>query len=131
MENPVVIFLLAVVLHFAADALPHWNIYPQNYSRFPYELVALDVIGGLLAAYAFVGNDIAAPPILAAIIGGNAPDVAHSLWFISGRRRPLPGWLETFFVFHDRIQFELPRPADGLISQAILVSAAAAAILII
>jgi len=121
-ENPLFIFLAAAALHFAADMLPHWNIYPQNFSRFPYGLVALDVIGGLGMAFALVGNDLFTIPVLAAIAGGNAPDIAHCLWLIAGgekQPRKTSSWLNAPLNFHHRIQFELVSPAKGLISQAI------------
>ena len=122
LDNPLIIFILAAALHFVADMLPHWNVYPQNFRRFPYELVALDVIGGVVLAFALTGSDFFTLPVLAAIAGGNAPDVIHSLWVIAGgekNSRKLPGWANAFFAFHERIQFEVASPARGLISQVV------------
>jgi hypothetical protein len=122
LESPIIIFILAAGLHFIGDMLPHWNIYPKNFRRFPYELVALDVVGGLLLAFAVAGAEFFTLPVLAAIAGGNAPDVVHSLWVIGGGEknpRKFPAWANHFFRFHHRIQFELASPARGLISQVI------------
>jgi hypothetical protein len=122
LDKPLVIFILAAGLHFIADMLPHWNVYPQNFPRFPYGLVAFDVFGGLVFALVLTGADFFTLPVLAAIAGGNAPDVIHSLWMILGGEknpRKFPRWTNRFFKFHERIQFELVSPARGLISQVV------------
>jgi hypothetical protein len=131
LDNPMLVFVIAAALHFAADMLPHWNIYPQNFSRFPYELIALDIVAGLGIAFVLLGNDLLTLPILVAIAGGNAPDIAQCLWLLAGGEkepRRFPAWFNVPFLFHHRIQFELASPLKGLISQ--IIGAAIAIVLI-
>ena len=123
LNNPIIIFIFAFLLHFVADALLHWNIYPQDYPRFPYVLVALDILGGLILAYLIVGKSILTLPLLAAIAGGNMPDILHSLWLIAGGERhpeKWPRWVNASFAFHHKIQRETHNIVRGLISQIIL-----------
>ncbi|MBI4022227.1 MAG: hypothetical protein HY372_02625 [Candidatus Andersenbacteria bacterium] len=131
-ENPLLAAASALLAHFAADRLLHWNIYPQDYARFPYGLVAVDVFGGLAAAALLLGDSILSPPVLAAVLGGNLPDILHALWIISGgERRPerWPAAFQSLFAFHHRIQRETRQVAKGLLWQVALAAPAAAAAL--
>lgn len=123
-DNVLLALVGAFVFHLFCDSLLHWNIYPPNFKRYPYEWVALDVLGGVVAAWLLVGHTISAPSVLAAIVGGNLPDVLHGLWEFAGheRREKLPLFMKRFFYFHNRIQRETPHVARGLISQIIVVS---------
>lgn len=129
-DNPLLAFVSALLAHFAADSLLHWNIYPQDHPRFPYGIIALDVCSGLTAAALLLGGSLASPAMLAAIAGGNLPDILHTLWMIcGGERRPerWPRAIQSFFAFHHRIQRETPHVAKGLVWQIALAVPAAAA----
>ncbi len=127
LQNPALIFAAAFLFHLLTDSLLHWNIRPKQHPHFPYKLVTLDVISGLGAAWLLLGDNIIAPAIMAAIAGGNAPDVLHSLWLLRRETKPLPIWLtwtKPFFTFHHRIQRETDNVVRGLILQIILVALA-------
>ena len=123
MENPLLIFLAAFVFHFFADTFLHWNIYPDDYPRFPFGLVTLDVGGGIIAAWLLTSNGLFSLPVLMAIIGGNMPDIIHMIWTLVGKRvetEPLT-WKSAFFHFHERIQQETPAVVRGIIPQIIMI----------
>lgn len=125
LQNPVLIFTAAFLFHLLTDSLPHWNICPKRYPHFPYKLITLDVISGLGAAWLLLGDNIIAPSIVAAIAGGNAPDVLHSLWLLRSKTKPPPLWLawaKPFFTFHHKIQRETNDVVRGLIFQIILIA---------
>ena len=127
LENPWLILLGAIVVHLLCDMLLHWNIYPNDYPRFPYGLVALDVGGGVVLAALLVGPEIFSLPVLVAIAGGNLPDVLHSLLVIAGGEknpRRFPRTVNHPFWLHHRIQHETRDVARGLASQIILVTLA-------
>lgn len=123
------IFLLSFIWHFFLDSLPHWNLHPGDFRRHPrlfFVMAALDVFGGLIAARVIFGPAIFTAPLLAAIIGGNLPDVLQAVYdnLYRGHPRWL-NWAVPFFKFHNRIQWELPGVWQGLISQIIIVSLSA------
>ena len=132
LQNPALIFTTAFLFHLLTDSLLHWNIYPKQYPHFPYKLVTLDVISGLIAAWLLLGNNIFTPAIVAAITGGNAPDVLHSLWLLRSKTNPPPLWLtwvKPFFTFHHKIQRETDNVIRGLVFQIILAALALTLIL--
>ena len=75
--QPALAFALALLVHLFADTLLHWNIYVEKH-RWPYFWVAVDVISALVLAYLIVPQQFFSWPMLAAIAGGNLPDVWHS-----------------------------------------------------
>lgn len=123
LTNPLQIFIAAFVLHILCDMVLHWNIYPHHYPTFPYKRVALDVVAGPVIAYFFLGSQLFTLPVVAAMAGGNMPDVLHSLYFILKQRQQqrLVRRLNPFFYWHDRLQVETNDPLTGLIPQALLV----------
>lgn len=125
-HNPLAIFAAAFVLHLLCDTLLHWNIFHDQHERYPYLPVALDVGSGLLAAYALLDRTLFTLPLLAAVAGGNAPDIIHHFWDIihATRYRPLLAWLAPFFTMHDKLQHETAQPVRGLISQLVLTALA-------
>ncbi len=126
LNNPFLIFILAFLLHLGADSVLHWNIYPQNYKRYPFVLVGLDVLSGLVVSYALLGNAMLAIPVLAAIAGGNAPDVLHALWSFmkDSTKNYMPRSIHAWFAFHKHIQRETESPLRGGLSQVIFCSLA-------
>jgi hypothetical protein len=126
LDQPVLIFLAAFVFHFFCDSLLHWNIYPDEFKRYPTGLVALDVFGGAAVAWALLGQDLFSLTVLAAIAGGNAPDIIHALWEMTGlnKIRSMPTAIHRAFDFHDRIQLETTNIIYGLFWQAVLVATA-------
>lgn len=122
LHNPILIFFLAFALHFALDAIYHWNIDPHQYPSFPVFPVSIDITAGLIIAWNVVSGDVVSLPILAAIAGSNAPDVAHTLWYSFGKPRSkrFP-YITYLFDLHNRIQWETESIAKGLIPQSILV----------
>jgi hypothetical protein len=125
-ENPLLILVTTVVLHLLADTFTHWNIYPHQFARFPYHLVAIDVAGGLLIAFVLLGSAFFTVPVLIAIFGGNLADIIHSFWEILSpvRRLYLPPWAQAFFRYHENLQRETPSLLRGLPSQLILAGIA-------
>lgn len=123
LQNPLIIFVLAFLLHFILDAILHWNIYPPKYSSYPYTPIITDVFGGAFLAWLLVGNNIFTLPFLAAILGNNLPDILHSLWDISSSKYKAvwPRVVLRLFSFHDKIQVETKSPLLGLLPQIILI----------
>lgn len=130
--NPFLIFACAFVAHLFSDTLLHWNIYPHHYKKYPFGLVALDVLGGIAVSYALLGNYVLSVSILAAIAGGNAPDVLHAFWSFlqEPTRKQAPTWVRKAFAFHERIQRETESAPLGLISQIIVGGLAAILVLL-
>lgn len=124
-------FALAFLFHLFADTLLHWNIYLDKH-RWPYFWVAMDVLGGLLAAYWLTPEQFFTGPMLAAVLGGNLPD----LWAggldlrqklrakgRSGQSAPAMA-KDAFYRFHEGIQNETLSPARGLAWQIVLLTVA-------
>lgn len=86
---------------------------------YPYTWVALDVVSGLGAAYLIAGNAVFSLSILAAILGGNMPDVLHAYWsMISERQKQqAPKFIHAYFDFHEAIQRETDSAPKGIVSQ--------------
>ena len=117
-----VILLLAFLFHFVLDGLLHWNIYPPRHRRFPFVLVSLDIILGLLISFFLMGNQFFSWPIFAAIIGANLPDILQSLWSFAGEpAKHYWRFVYPFFRLHNQIQWETTNIPLGLISQILLI----------
>jgi hypothetical protein len=118
-KNPLLIFGAAFVLHLLMDTFPHWNIYPTQFKRYPYALVALDICAGLFGAWAILGDNIFSLSALAAIGGGNAPDVLHGLWDMIEKQHQDKyfSWIKPAFVFHDKLQLETVKILPGMLWQ--------------
>lgn len=110
-------FALALLFHLFADTLLHWNIYIERH-RWPYVWVALDVVGGLLLAYWLVPDRFFQAPVLAAIIGGNLPDITSGLLTLFGKQ---PSDVDPFHRLHEGLQHETLSPWKGLVWQVVLV----------
>jgi hypothetical protein len=124
-ENPLLIFVAAAVWHVFCDTLLHWNIYAPDFKRYPVELIVLDVGGGLVAAWLVMGDALFTLPVLAAIAGGNAPDIVHGVWdLLRPHQRQWLGWARGWFAFHENTQLETTSVWQGLISQIVLSAAA-------
>ncbi len=123
LDNPILIFAATFIFHLFADTLLHWNLFPAQSKQFFYPLVAVEVLGGLLLTWLLVGEDLLAVPVLAAIAGGNAPDVLHQLWdFLSlKQKKHWFSWAMPAFRFHDHLQLETARIGKGMVSQVILI----------
>ena len=121
-KNPVLAFSVAFLMHLFCDHLLHWNIYPHKMAKYPFLLVALDVISGLGASYLIAGNAVFTVSVLAAIAGGNTPDILHALWgmLAKNQRKNAPKLIRTFFAFHVNIQRETDSIPKGLVSQIVL-----------
>lgn len=124
LENPIIIFLAAATFHFFCDTLLHWNVYPDKYQHYPYGHIAVDVLGGVAVAWLLTGNEFFTLPILAAITGGNFPDIAQAPWeWISPKnKKKFPKLLKIPFHWHDQLQLETPDVFIGMISQLILIT---------
>ncbi len=123
LENPLLIFITAFIFHLFADTFLHWNIYPEQFKRYPYGLVALDVLGGLFMSRLLVGEAVFTLPVLLAIAGGNAPDVIQALWDMipPKTRNSYFAWAMPFFHFHDHLQLETTHVGRGLVWQIVFV----------
>lgn len=122
LDQPLLIFIAAFIWHLFCDTLPHWNIYPDQFAKYPYHLVAVDVLGGLIIAWLLLGDRALTIPILAAIAGGNAPDIIHGLWdFVPATVKQHLSWLQPWFHWHDRLQVETNHIPAGLVSQIAVV----------
>lgn len=136
-------FLLALLFHCFADTLLHWNIY-LDVHRWPYAWAALDVLAGVLLGFTLAPQEFLTAPVLAALAGGNLPDVWHGAlsWYRKRhgpRRAPrlvyqgvpvsatfrlwqlASGFQEAFYRFHQRLQNETPSPVKGLAWQVVLL----------
>lgn len=124
LQNPWLIFIAAFVLHLLMDTFKHWNIYPWQFKKYPYALVALDITAGLAAAWFLLNDQTLTLPILAAIAGGNAPDVLHGVWEFTAQKTKNSYFsrAKPFFIFHDRIQRETTHIGTGLIWQGIFMA---------
>lgn len=129
-DSPLLIFIAAFVFHLVADTFLHWNLFPEQSKQFFYPLVAVEITLGLVIATLLVGRDIATLPVMAAIAGGNAPDIIHQLWFLLSvpQRRKYFSWAQPAFDFHDNLQHETAHVARGLVSQVIFIALAIAAL---
>lgn len=127
LENPFLIFIAAFVFHLFADTLLHWNLFPEQSKQLFYPLVAVEVLGGIVATWLLVGSDILTMPVLVAIAGGNAPDVIHQFWdFLTPKQRQRYfAWIMPAFKFHSDLQSETLSFSKGVVSQVILVAIAA------
>jgi hypothetical protein len=105
-----------------SDTFLHWNIYPQKYKKYPFFLVGMDVFSGLILSYILLQNTMFTLPVLAAIAGGNAPDVFHAFWSFMGKKRQkkTPRFVQAAFRFHEKIQWETESPLKGGLSQILV-----------
>ncbi len=124
-DNPILIFISTIIWHFTADTIYHWNFDPADYASFPYLQVALDVSLGPAIALLLLGSQFFTWPILLAILGGNLPDIIHSLWHLSSERiKAKLTWLKPFINFHNQIQWETKNVFLGLIPQSLCITIA-------
>lgn len=126
LNNPFLIFLAAWILHLFADTLLHWNIFPYKFSRYPYALVALDIIVGVTVAWFLLPETFLTLSVWAAIAGGNGPDVLHGFWDMLDKKTKNQYfyWAKPWFRFHDNLQFETNHIGHGLVSQAVAIALA-------
>lgn len=124
LENPLLIFSSAFVWHLVCDTFLHWNIYPDNFKKFPTLLIALDVGGGILIAWLITGPSFFTVPILVAILGGNMPDIVQGIWevLLTEKQRQRLSRINLFFRFHYDLQYETTNVANGLLAQIILIA---------
>lgn len=121
-NNWVLAFLAAFVWHLFCDTWLHWNIYAWQFKGYPYGLVALDIVSGLLVSWLLFGSSLFTLPLLAAIAGGNMPDVLQTIWEkFNLKKEPAWRWAASFFNFHENLQQETLSPGKGLISQMIIL----------
>ena len=108
-------FSLAFLFHLFLDTLLHWNIYIDKH-RWPYFWVVVDVLGGLLATYWLTSEQFFSTPMLAAVLGGNLPDITAGISDLLKRSKG------GFLRFHEGIQNETSSPWKGLRWQVALVA---------
>lgn len=122
LQNPILSFIAAFTMHILCDMMLHWNIYPHHYKRYPVVRVAIDIGSGLILAYLILGDTLFTLPVLAAIMGGNAPDVLHGLWsFMSASaKKRMPTWVQKWFYIHEKVQWETESPLLGGLSQVLI-----------
>lgn len=122
LNNPIAIFAAAFCMHILCDMILHWNVYPQHYKKYPYIQVASDITSGLVLAYLILDDTLFTLPVLAAIMGGNAPDVLHGLWsFLSdSAKKKMPAWVHKWFFIHEKVQWETKSPLLGGLSQVLI-----------
>lgn len=127
-SNPVVAFIGALLMHLVSDMPLHWNIYPENYKKYPFFLVGIDVVLGLAVSFVLLGNTMFSLSVLAAIAGGNTPDALHAFWkFMSlKKRKSMPRFIQNVFAFHENIQWETESPLVGGLSQVLFCAVAIA-----
>lgn len=113
-DHPVFAFALAFLLHLFADTILHWNIYVEQH-RWPYVWVALDLLGGFFLAYLLAGERLVTAPIIAAIVGGNLPDITAGTLTLLKRRTTA----DPFHRFHEGLQNETTNPSKGLVWQVV------------
>ncbi|MGH9857666.1 MAG: hypothetical protein ACRD4B_07470 [Acidobacteriota bacterium] len=131
-DTPVLLFMAAFVLHLLMDSVLHWNIYSENFKRYPFIWVALDVVGGLAASLLLIDDHFFTLPVWIAIAGGNMPDILTGLWDMlppAIQKRNF-SWLQPWFRFHDRLQLETSNMLVGLLPQVVMVGAAIVLIVI-
>jgi len=123
MQSPLLAFAAAFGLHLFADTLLHWNIYVDRH-RWPYLWVVLDVIAALAFTYWIAPAKFLTVPVLAAILGGNLPDLWGGLWDLAQVliKKNLYHSKGAFLRFHDRLQYETFSPWKGLWRQVTLVA---------
>ena len=121
-NNPLLVFIAAFITHLILDMILHWNIYPHHYKNYPFFLVGLDVLSGLLVSYLLLHNTLFTLPVLAAIAGGNMPDILHAFWSFMGKKKQkrTPRFVQAAFQFHEDIQWETESPLLGGLSQVII-----------
>lgn len=120
--SPLAAFAGAFIMHLVSDMFLHWNIYPHHYKKYPFFLVGMDVLSGLVVSYLLLSNTFFTLPVLAAIAGGNAPDVLHAFWSFMGKKKQqmTPRFVQAAFKFHEDIQWETESPLVGGLSQILV-----------
>lgn len=120
--NPLVIFIGAFLMHLVSDMFLHWNIYPHHYKHYPFFLIGIDVLSGICISYIFLQQELFTLPVLAAVAGGNTPDILHAFWTLAGKQRQkhTPRFVQEVFRFHETIQRETESPLIGGLSQVII-----------
>jgi hypothetical protein len=114
-QNAPLALSIAFLLHLFLDTFTHWNFYTHRH-RPILLLAALDLGGGLALTVLLLGKEVFAAPVLAAILGGNLPDI-----ITFGSRLLKKKSDSAFMRFHERAQWETYSPAWGMLSQAIAI----------
>lgn len=125
-NNPLVIFISAIALHFLADMVFHWNLDPEKSGPISYIFIAADVLGGVVCAWLLLGPAFLNLNTWAGVAGANAPDVIHGIWFLMTppQRAKWLGWANPFFRFHKTIQNETENIGLGLLPQIAAIATA-------
>lgn len=113
-NNPAIALPAALLSHFAADAVPHWDYKVPSGLRGRQTVMLIDLIMSLWLLFTLVLIvDAAAWVILAGGLLAIAPDVMWLRFFISGRssiKSNKNGWMNKLRRFHRWIQWsETPK----------------------
>ncbi|MDB5254000.1 MAG: hypothetical protein JWL80_66 [Parcubacteria group bacterium] len=112
--HPILGGVLAIVSHFALDAIPHWDykvlsdsLTPDRHGKLRFDTTLLidfiriggDFFLGILAAWFFLSSPIHPWIWIIGVAGGVFPDF---LWFVYAKWKHEP--LITLQTFHEKIQ---------------------------
>ena len=121
--NPILAFLLGIIIHFILDAIPHYDTTDNH--KFTFRQWAL-ILGDALVALLIIFLIIKPPldinsPFLWGAIGGITPDFFDnvSLWSKQFQAFKLGN---VFHNFHERIQPKQPNIFWGLLVQIVLIA---------
>ncbi len=123
--HPALVFVQAFTIHFVADKVLHWNFLIDDQHNYPIIPGLADASLGVLFAWVIIGNQIFSPVYIAAILGGNLPDIIVGLWHITHphRHKPTQKIIKLFYSFHNRVQTETTKIIPGLFFQVFTVIA--------
>jgi len=113
-NNPAIALPAALLSHFAADAVPHWDYKVPGGLRTRQTIMLIDLIFSVWLLFVLIlVVDATAWVVLAGGLLAIAPDLMWLRYFISGRsstKGSKKSWINKLRRFHHRIQWsETPR----------------------
>lgn len=123
-NNPVLAFMLAFILHFVLDALPHFDTTDNKKFTFrQYAFLAVDFIVAFYLVFVVLKPILDfRSPILWGAFGGLLPDLIDNVPFWSPYLIKNTKFGRWFHNLHENIHFQ-PQPSFvfGMLTQALIV----------
>lgn len=120
LTNPLIGIPVAILSHFIADLIPHWDAGTNHRDKTKMKLAAeaaLDVILGFILAFALFRNLVEPTYLFVMIIAAQLPDWLEAPSWIFGLKIPPFSWLD--WLGH-KLQSRLGLPW-GLVTQVVVV----------
>lgn len=123
--NPFLAFLVGIIIHFALDAVPHFDTTDDgDITARQLTLIIVDFLIGLLIIFYVMHVKLSFDsPFVWGAIGGNFPDLLDNIpfWQESFRNSKIGGRIHHFHeIIHSKLYDK--KPIQGMLSQYLIIA---------